>query len=45
MSRRATARVFSSILSARVDLPWSMCAMMQKFRILSFGNEITPFSE
>lgn len=31
------APVISIILSARVDLPWSTCEMMQKFRILSAG--------
>src|SRR4051812_6459573 len=33
MLRPATIPVNSSIRSASVDLPWSMCAMMQKFRI------------
>src|SRR5262249_50653855 len=35
MSRVATVFVSSRMRSASVDLPWSMCAMMQKFRILS----------
>ena len=35
ISRFSTVPVISIIRSARVDLPWSMCAMMQKFRILS----------
>lgn len=30
--------VISSSLSAKVLLPWSMCAIMQKFLILSTGN-------
>ena len=33
MSRSATTPVNCSIRSASVDLPWSMWAMMQKFRI------------
>ena len=33
MSRSATTPVSCSIRSASVDLPWSMWAMMQKFRI------------
>src|SRR5262245_44127436 len=33
MSRSATAWVSSSRRSARVDLPWSMWATMQKFRM------------
>src|SRR3954466_4793576 len=33
MSRPSTIPVNSSIRSASVDLPWSMCAMMQKFRM------------
>ena len=33
MSRSATAWVSSSRRSASVDLPWSMCATMQKFRM------------
>ena len=35
MSRGWTAPVIWSIRSASVDLPWSMWAMMQKFRIKS----------
>lgn len=40
MSRSATALVIGSIRSASVDLPWSVCAMMEmmeKWRILSYG--------
>src|SRR5882757_5461665 len=33
MSRSATTPVIPSMRSASVDLPWSMWAMMQKFRI------------
>ena len=33
ISRWAMVPVSSSRRSARVDLPWSMCAMMQKLRI------------
>src|SRR4051794_3341608 len=33
MLRPSTIPVNSSIRSASVDLPWSMCAMMQKFRM------------
>ena len=33
MSLAATVCVSSKNLSASVDLPWSMCAMMQKFRM------------
>ena len=29
--------VISSMRSARVDFPWSMCAMMQKFLIREIG--------
>ena len=32
MSRGWTTPVAWSMRSARVDLPWSMCAMMQKLR-------------
>src|SRR4051812_29835403 len=35
MSRSLTTPVMPSIRSARVDLPWSMCAMMQKLRIFA----------
>src|SRR3954447_8589161 len=35
MARGSTTPVSCSIRSARVDLPWSMWAMMQKFRISS----------
>src|SRR5215217_2690982 len=37
MARASTTPVICSIRSASVDLPWSMCAMMQKFRISSGG--------
>ena len=40
MSRSSTTPVSCSIRSARVDLPWSMCAMMQKFRISSGGVNV-----
>ena len=33
MSRSLSVLVSSSSLSARVLLPWSMCAIMQKFRM------------
>src|SRR5262245_34667490 len=33
MERSSTTPVICSIRSASVDLPWSMCAMMQKLRI------------
>ena len=32
-SLTATAPVFSKILSAKVDLPWSICATIEKFLI------------
>src|SRR4051795_5404925 len=35
--RASTTPVICSIRSASVDLPWSMWAMMQKFRIFSGG--------
>src|SRR4051794_31421658 len=37
MARASTTPVICSIRSASVDLPWSMWAMMQKFRISSGG--------
>src|SRR6267154_1783615 len=37
ISREVSAPVISSKRSASVDLPWSMCAMMQKFR-MNFGS-------
>src|SRR5215467_5279518 len=37
ISRSESAPVISSRRSASVDLPWSMCAMMQKFR-MNFGS-------
>src|SRR5690625_3691517 len=51
MSRSSTTPVSCSMRSASVDLPWSMCAMMQKFLILAgsvnvvcakLGISITP---
>jgi hypothetical protein len=42
MSLCATVSVISKSLSAMVDFPWSMCAMMEKFRILSGGTTKTP---
>lgn len=38
MSRAATVLVLSSSWSASVDLPWSMCAMMLKLRMLATGT-------
>ena len=38
MFRRATAWVCSKMRSARVLFPWSMWAIMLKFRILSCGT-------
>jgi hypothetical protein len=38
MSRLAITPVFSNKRSANVDFPWSMCAMMQKFRMFSWLN-------
>ena len=35
MSRCDTVPVYSISRSASVDLPWSMCAMMQKLRIFA----------
>src|SRR6476661_4417929 len=35
MSRDCTTPVYCSMRSARVDFPWSMCAMMQKFRMMA----------
>lgn len=35
--------VIYSKRSAKVDLPWSMWAIMQKFRILSFGKYYENF--
>ena len=37
ISRSSTTPVSCSMRSASVDLPWSMCAMMQKLRISSAG--------
>jgi hypothetical protein len=38
MSLVATVFVITSSVSAKVDLPWSMCAMMLKLRIISAGT-------
>src|SRR5690242_7738666 len=35
IDRSSTTPVSCSIRSASVDLPWSMCAMMQKFRMIA----------
>ena len=35
MSREETTPVSCNIRSARVDLPWSMWAMMQKFLMIA----------
>jgi hypothetical protein len=40
MSRTATVPVSCSSLSARVDFPWAMWAMMQKLRILETGTSV-----
>ena len=37
MSRSLIVPVRSSRRSASVDFPWSMCAMMQKFRMRAWG--------
>ncbi len=39
--RASTTPVSCSIRSASVDLPWSMCAMMQKFRSCDEGVAAT----
>ena len=38
-ARSSTTPVSWSIRSARVDLPWSMCAMMQKLRMIDGSVE------
>jgi len=38
MSRAATVLVDSRRRSARVDLPWSMCAIIEKLRIVEVGG-------
>ncbi len=43
MSRAATVPVDSRMRSARVDLPWSMCAMMLKLRMWS--SEVTTAND
>ena len=40
MSRASTTPVSCSMRSASVDLPWSMWAMMQKFRICAGGVKV-----
>ena len=40
MARPSTTPVSCSIRSASVDLPWSMWAMMQKFRICAGGVNV-----
>jgi hypothetical protein len=37
MVRSSTLLVSSRMRSDRVDLPWSICAMMQKLRMLSLA--------
>jgi len=37
LSNLFTVFVISNILSANVDFPWSICAIMLKFRIRSRG--------
>src|SRR4051812_5167972 len=44
MSRAATASVTSRMRSASVDLPWSMCAMIEKLRILPWSMNRTGYS-
>ena len=43
MSRAATVPVSSRMRSASVDLPWSMCAMMEKLRMWS--SEVTTAND
>lgn len=38
MNKDENTPVISNSLSARVLFPWSMCAIMEKFLILSTGN-------
>jgi len=40
MSLAATVLVYSSRRSARVDLPWSICAIMQKLRIFFISGNL-----
>ena len=40
MSRRATVPVVWISRSASVDLPWSICATMEKLRMLSMGDVV-----
>jgi hypothetical protein len=37
IDRGSTVRVISRMRSASVDLPWSMCAMIEKLRIRSWS--------
>jgi hypothetical protein len=39
LSDKVAKLVFSISLSASVDLPWSICAMMAKFLIFSINPE------
>src|SRR4051794_2452480 len=43
MSRAETAPVTSRMRSASVDLPWSMCAMIEKLRILLWSIDQTGY--
>ena len=43
MSRSAIVPVFTRKRSAKVDLPWSMCAIIQKFRISFIEAECSFF--
>ena len=45
MSRASTTPVSCSMRSASVDLPWSMWAMMQKFRICAGGVNVLSANE
>src|SRR5262249_58650727 len=42
ISRGDTAPVRSRRRSARVDFPWSMCAMIEKFRMLAVSRGVSP---
>src|SRR3954465_9379135 len=43
ISRAETAPVTSRMRSASVDLPWSMCAMIEKLRILLWSIDQTGY--
>ena len=43
MSRAETASVTSRMRSASVDLPWSMCAMIEKLRMLLWSTNQTGY--